>query len=54
MPEALEKWPVMYIQQLIPRCYMIIEEINRRSQITLTIAMSQAKPNVIWQLSKKA
>ena len=30
MPEALEKWPIQYIQMLIPRCYMIIEEINRR------------------------
>ena len=33
MPEALEKWPVRYIQELIPRCYMIIEEINRRMYI---------------------
>jgi len=33
MPEALEKWPVQYIQYLIPRCYMIIEEINRRTLI---------------------
>lgn len=33
MPEALEKWPIQYIQYLIPRCYMIIEEINRRSLI---------------------
>ncbi|MFA5235516.1 MAG: glycogen/starch/alpha-glucan phosphorylase [Bacilli bacterium] len=33
MAEALEKWPVHYVQQLIPRCYMIIEEIHRRSQI---------------------
>ncbi len=33
MTEALEKWPVHYIQPLIPRCYMIIEEIHRRSQM---------------------
>ena len=33
MPEALEKWPCQYIRDLIPRCYMIIEEINRRSLI---------------------
>jgi starch phosphorylase len=30
MAEALEKWPVNYVQMLIPRCYMIIEEIDRR------------------------
>ena len=33
MPEALEKWPIRYIQDLIPRCFMIIEEINRRQII---------------------
>jgi len=30
MAEALEKWPIQYVQRLLPRIYMIIEEINRR------------------------
>ena len=30
MPEALERWPIQYLHTLVPRCYMIIEEINRR------------------------
>ena len=33
MPEALEKWPINYVQTLVPRVYMIIEEINRRQNI---------------------
>lgn len=35
MPEALEKWPVQYVQELLPRVYMIIEEINRRFNAVL-------------------
>ncbi|MCF0111168.1 MAG: glycogen/starch/alpha-glucan family phosphorylase, partial [Erysipelotrichaceae bacterium] len=30
MAEALEKWPVHMIQRLLPRIYMLIEEINAR------------------------
>ena len=30
MPEALEKWSINLVRELIPRTYMIIEEIDRR------------------------
>ncbi len=30
MPEALETWPIDMIKNLVPRIYMIIEEINAR------------------------
>ncbi|MBQ9826052.1 MAG: glycogen/starch/alpha-glucan phosphorylase [Firmicutes bacterium] len=30
LPEALEKWPISLMQSLLPRVYMIIEEIDRR------------------------
>ena len=30
LPEALEKWPVDMMQHLLPRVYMIVEEIDRR------------------------
>ena len=30
LSEALEKWPIHYVKTLLPRIYMIIEEIHRR------------------------
>ncbi len=30
MAEALEKWPIDLFSRLLPRCYQIVEEINRR------------------------
>ena len=30
MPEALEKWPIPMLRNLLPRTYMFIEEIDRR------------------------
>lgn len=35
LAEALEKWPIYFIQRLLPRIYLIIEEINRRFNIFL-------------------
>ncbi|MEG0977747.1 MAG: glycogen/starch/alpha-glucan phosphorylase [Bacilli bacterium] len=36
LAEALEKWPTFQLQRLLPRIYMIIEEINRRFNIFLS------------------
>ena len=30
LPEALEKWPIKWFEQIIPRNLEIIHEINRR------------------------
>lgn len=35
MAEALEKWPIDLFQRLLPRIYMIIEEINRRFNLAI-------------------
>jgi len=36
MSEALEKWPIELFSRVLPRIYMIVEEINRRFCINLT------------------
>lgn len=36
MAEAMEKWPIDMMKKLLPRIYMIIEEINRRYLKDLT------------------
>ncbi len=35
MPEAMEKWPIDIMRNLLPRIYQIIEEIDRRMRINL-------------------
>ncbi|MDR1246051.1 MAG: glycogen/starch/alpha-glucan phosphorylase [Clostridiales Family XIII bacterium] len=35
MPEALETWPIDLFWELLPRIYMIVEEINRRLLLDL-------------------
>ncbi|MDF9824800.1 starch phosphorylase [Breznakia sp. PF5-3] len=35
LSEALEKWPIAYIQKLLPRVYMVIQEIQNRFEYNL-------------------
>jgi len=35
LPEALERWPIEIMRQLLPRDYMILEEIDRRYRESL-------------------
>ena len=40
MPEALEKWPINTFRTLLPRLYMIIEEVDRRYRDSLSVKLS--------------
>jgi starch phosphorylase len=48
MPEALERWPIDLFRRLLPRIYMIVEEIDRRYRDSL----SRTIPN--WHDAIKA
>ncbi|MDR1322297.1 MAG: glycogen/starch/alpha-glucan phosphorylase [Gracilibacteraceae bacterium] len=37
LPEALEKWPVEMFRTLLPRIYMIVQEIDRRHRLEVEI-----------------
>ncbi|MBQ0040718.1 MAG: glycogen/starch/alpha-glucan phosphorylase [Clostridiales bacterium] len=41
LPEALEKWDIAHFSELLPRIYMIIEEINRRWEDSIPQGMDQ-------------
>lgn len=42
LSEALEKWPIQYVKDLLPRVYMIIEEIDRRFKYEVSHDMGRA------------
>jgi len=51
LPEALEKWPQGLIQSLLPRIYMIIDEIDRRWKESLpgeANAQRRKKTAILW------
>ncbi len=50
MPEALETWDIALLRQLLPRVYMIIEEIDRRYRESF----DQTQPNAHEKLAATA
>ncbi len=53
LPEALEKWPVDMLQHLLPRVYMIIEEIDRRYRDSFDRTLPNwqeklARTSILW------
>lgn len=49
LAEALEKWPVNYIQTLLPRIWLIIQEIQKRFEYGLNHKYN--RPDLLSQLS---
>jgi starch phosphorylase len=45
MREAMEKWPVDLFKTLLPRIYMIVEEIDRRFLKRVRLRYNQVDPN---------
>lgn len=41
LSEALEKWPIQYVSELLPRIYMIIEEIDHRFKYVVSHDMGR-------------
>ena len=53
LPEALEKWPIATFSKLLPRVYMIIEEISRRWRAGFDMSQPESgellrKTAVLW------
>ena len=53
LPEALEKWPISTLSSLLPRIYMIIEEISRRWRESFDMSKPESadllrKTAVLW------
>lgn len=53
LPEALEKWDISLFQELLPRVYMIVEEIDRRfreemGKMGITNASVLKQTSVLW------
>jgi starch phosphorylase len=50
MSEALEKWPIELFSRLLPRCYQIVEEINKR----FVLQIQEKYPNNQDKINKMA
>ncbi|AWB44468.1 glycogen phosphorylase [Paenibacillus sp. CAA11] len=46
LSEALEKWPVSMVRELLPRIYLIIEEIDRRFRLELHSRFPQDRERI--------